>query len=60
MSYILSCGCKSKYSGFPSQWRGEDDYGANAMFYGSLCEHHFYVWNAEPAQYEKEKEQEDE
>ena len=52
--FVLSCGCESKYMGFPSQWDFTDEIGNPAMCYGQLCEKHFYEYDAEPAQWKNE------
>jgi hypothetical protein len=51
MNYTLTCGCKSKYGGFPSEWDTETKECELATAYGSLCEKHFYEYDAKPAQY---------
>lgn len=37
----LSCGCKSHYLGFPSEWDGETKECQPCTNYGVLCEKHF-------------------
>ena len=51
MNIVLSCGCKSKYFGFPSEWDTETREGEPAISYGNLCEKHFYEYKARPVQY---------
>lgn len=46
----LSCGCKSQYQGFPSEWDTYTREGDNAVAHGVLCEQHFYEYDARPAQ----------
>jgi hypothetical protein len=50
MTYILTCGCESKYGGFPSEWDGESRECEPAVFYGCLCDKHFGEYDARPAQ----------
>ena len=52
MTYILTCGCESKYGGFPSEWDGESRECEPAVFYGCLCDKHFGEYDARPAQLE--------
>jgi hypothetical protein len=47
----LSCGCKSHYLGFPSEWDGETKECQPCTNYGVLCEKHFEEWEARPVQY---------
>ena len=51
MFTILSCGCKSEFMGFPSEWDGETRECEPCVNYGSLCEQHFMEYEARPAQY---------
>lgn len=51
MFTILSCGCKSEFMGFPSEWYGETRKCEPCVNYGSLCEQHFMEYEARPAQY---------
>ena len=51
MSYVLSCGCKSEYGGFPSEWDSETRECEPAVSYGCLCEKHFQEYEARPAQF---------
>jgi hypothetical protein len=48
---ILTCGCKSSFMGFPSEWDGETREFEPCVNYGSLCEQHFMEYEARPAQY---------
>ena len=48
---ILTCGCKSEFMGFPSEWDGETRECEPCVNYGSLCEKHFMEYEARPAQY---------
>ena len=48
---ILTCGCKSEFMGFPSEWDGETRECEPCVNYGSLCEQHFMEYQARPAQY---------
>ena len=48
---ILTCGCKSLFMGFPSEWDGETRECEPCVNYGSLCEKHFMEYEARPAQY---------
>jgi len=48
---ILTCGCKSEFMGFPSEWDGETRECEPCVNYGSLCEQHFMEYEARPAQY---------
>ena len=48
---ILSCGCKSEFMGFPSEWDGETRECEPCVNYGSLCEQHFMEYESRPAQY---------
>ena len=47
----LTCGCKSEFMGFPSEWDGETRECEPCVNYGSLCEQHFMEYEARPAQY---------
>lgn len=51
MCTILSCGCRSAFMGFPSEWDGETRECEPCVNYGSLCEQHFMEYEARPAQY---------
>lgn len=53
MTYILTCGCKSEYGGFPCEWDSETRECEPAVAYGSLCEKHYAEYGARPAQYEE-------
>jgi len=48
---ILSCGCRTKYQGFPSEWDAYTRSHEPAIAYGSLCEKHFQEYDARPQQY---------
>jgi hypothetical protein len=52
MTYVLTCGCKSEYGGFPSEWDSETRECEPAVSYGCLCDKHFSVYEARPAQYQ--------
>ena len=54
MTTILTCGCSSKYGGFPSEWDTETRECEPAIAYGCLCEQHYEEYNARPAQYKIE------
>lgn len=54
MSYILTCGCKSQYGGFPSEWDDFTRENEPAIAYGCLCEKHYGEYEARPAQYQRE------
>ncbi len=45
----LTCGCQERYAddGILSQWYSEDDEGNPVVFYGVLCDKHFYEYGAE-------------
>ena len=49
---ILSCGCKSDYEGFPSEWKGWTREDTPCTFYGSLCEKHYSEYEAIPNCYD--------
>jgi len=46
---VLSCGCKSSYGGFPSEWDASDRDGSLAIASGVLCEKCFHAFEARPA-----------
>lgn len=46
---ILTCGCKSSYGGFPSEWDTQTKKCEDAVAYGNLCDKHFYEYEARPA-----------
>jgi len=60
MTYILTCGCESKYGGFPSEWDDESRECEPALSYGCLCDKHFGEYDARPAQYTAPRELSDE
>lgn len=49
--YVLSCGCRSQWGGFPSEWDSETRDCQPATSYGVLCERHYREYDARPAQY---------
>ena len=47
--FRLTCGCSSRYGGFPCEWDSETRECEPAISFGSLCEKHYIEYEARPS-----------